>query len=196
MNGRYHSESRYHRKDNLNCQEDTCRHNKSLPYLVPSLDLTSTGSESHGRMEDHRSSIETKKIIVRASLPTLVQNVSQQRALDEFEQTKEEADDEHEESLHQCFYVADSNYACFKSNAQYKGVTLSFEDAPEIPEWAEAIDKDFDALEARGSWDYVDRHPTWYILMYAHMEISSQGISCRSAGDYARGRRTRVLPLA
>ena len=45
-------------------------------------------------------------------------------------------------------------------------VPFSFQEACQIPEWASAIDREFDALERRQTWDYVIPQPNMNIIKH------------------------------
>lgn len=98
-------------------------------------------------------------------MPSLLHHISQQRELDEVQQKEKEAYDK-EEALQQCFYVAGSHSVILKSKVHDKRIPVCFDDARRIPDWAEAINREFDALISRGTWEYVDRRPNMYVLSY------------------------------
>ena len=86
---------------------------------------------------------------------SLPHHISQQRELDEFQQKEKEADD-NEDALQQCFCIAGSHSIKLKSKVQDKCIPVCFDDARRIPDWAEAIDREFEALVSRGTWQYMD----------------------------------------
>lgn len=52
------------------------------------------------------------------------------------------------------------------SKLRDKRIPASFDAARHIPDWAEAINRAFNALVRRGTWEYVHRTPQMYVLSY------------------------------
>lgn len=92
------------------------------------------------------------------SFETLTSDIARQRQLEE--DMKADNDESAEDTLSQCFFTHYCHRSvAFKTKIKDYRLPRSFREACEIPSWAEAIDREYNALVDRGTWTYIDQTP-------------------------------------
>ena len=98
-----------------------------------------------------------KKETELPSFSTLMENVSRHREIAEVE---EEEEPDAEEVQSKAYFAHYSQIPLsLKAAKKDKRIPKSFNDACTIPNWAQAIDREYNALVARDTWEYVERTP-------------------------------------
>lgn len=90
-------------------------------------------------------------------IASLIDGITRQRALDEANQVPSEAEEHLEKNI--VAFIARVPHLCLSSKRKRvdPDVPRSFAEACKDPRWCVAIDREYNALVKRGTWEFVDR---------------------------------------
>lgn len=149
-------------------RSDTARNKKFLPRALYG---NFVGMESkHALYRIYITSLDTVRICRKddfhqlqadTNLPTfqeLTSRISQQQQLEEENEIDDDDNQTAQDSLSACYFAHYSNIPiAMKTKIRDPRIPSTFAEARKIPQWATAIDKEFNALNDRETWRYIPR---------------------------------------